>query len=157
MFSNNNHPFGSENGRQLSANRQFPYNADDEICRTIKAQYQQSSIANFRRQDSFGATGVACERSQDSHVEREREREREQRKADNGECRGLCEESDEDNRYLPYAEYELNIRGRLSRVYCGVRLHQTISYFKGLMPFLSRTITTQADSALVEIEVYKDE
>ena len=28
------------------------------VCRTIKAQYQQSSRANFVRQDGLGATGV---------------------------------------------------------------------------------------------------
>lgn len=30
----------------------------DGTCRTIKAQYQQSSRANFARQDGLGATGV---------------------------------------------------------------------------------------------------
>lgn len=30
----------------------------DGTCRTIKAQYQQSSRANFIRQDGLGATGV---------------------------------------------------------------------------------------------------
>lgn len=29
-----------------------------EVARTIKAQYQQSSVANFIRQDGLGATGV---------------------------------------------------------------------------------------------------
>ena len=33
-----------------------PYN--DGTARTIKAQYQQSSMANFKRQDGLGATGV---------------------------------------------------------------------------------------------------
>lgn len=33
-----------------------PYS--DGTCRTIKAQYQQSSRANFIRQDGLGATGV---------------------------------------------------------------------------------------------------
>ncbi len=27
-------------------------------CRTIKNQYQKNSVANFRSQGSFGATGV---------------------------------------------------------------------------------------------------
>lgn len=35
-----------------------PYN--DGMARTIKAQYQQSSMANFKRQDGLGATGVLC-------------------------------------------------------------------------------------------------
>lgn len=35
-----------------------PYN--DGTARTIKAQYQQSSMANFKRQDGLGATGVLC-------------------------------------------------------------------------------------------------
>lgn len=35
-----------------------PYN--DCTARTIKAQYQQSSMANFKRQDGLGATGVLC-------------------------------------------------------------------------------------------------
>lgn len=30
----------------------------DGTCRTIKAQYHQSSRANFIRQDGLGATGV---------------------------------------------------------------------------------------------------
>lgn len=30
----------------------------DGTCRTIKAQYQQSSLANFVRGGTFGATGV---------------------------------------------------------------------------------------------------
>ena len=30
----------------------------DGACRTIKAQYQQTSLANFLRQDGLGATGV---------------------------------------------------------------------------------------------------
>lgn len=34
----------------------------DGTCRTIKAQYQQSSRANFVRQDEFGATGVVQNR-----------------------------------------------------------------------------------------------
>lgn len=37
-----------------------PINSDGEgNCRTIKAQYSQSSRANFNRQDALGATGVA--------------------------------------------------------------------------------------------------
>lgn len=32
----------------------------DGTARTIKAQYQQSSMANFKRQDGLGATGVLC-------------------------------------------------------------------------------------------------
>ena len=28
------------------------------VCRTIKAQYQQSSLANFIRDDGLAATGV---------------------------------------------------------------------------------------------------
>lgn len=35
-----------------------PYN--DGTARTIKAQYQQSSMANFKRRDGLGATGVLC-------------------------------------------------------------------------------------------------
>lgn len=35
-----------------------PLNSDGDCSRTIKAQYQQSSRANFMRQDGFGATGV---------------------------------------------------------------------------------------------------
>ena len=36
-----------------------PFNPyKDGTCRTIKAQYQQSSRANFARQDGLGATGV---------------------------------------------------------------------------------------------------
>ena len=35
-----------------------PYN--DGTARTIKAQYQQSSMANFKREDGLGATGVLC-------------------------------------------------------------------------------------------------
>ena len=36
-----------------------PLNAEaDGTCRTIKAQYQQSSYANFVRQGTYGATGV---------------------------------------------------------------------------------------------------
>ena len=35
-----------------------PYN--DGIARTIKSQYQQSSMANFIRKDGLGATGVLC-------------------------------------------------------------------------------------------------
>lgn len=50
--------------------RSIPLNAyDDEVinasigggpqtCRTIKAQYQKTSLANFVRQDGLGATGV---------------------------------------------------------------------------------------------------
>ena len=34
----------------------------DGTCRTIKAQYQQSSRANFARQDGLGATGVVQNR-----------------------------------------------------------------------------------------------
>jgi DNA (cytosine-5)-methyltransferase 1 len=34
----------------------------DGTCRTIKAQYQQSSRANFTRQDGLGATGVVQNR-----------------------------------------------------------------------------------------------
>lgn len=30
----------------------------DGVCRTIKAQYGQSSLANFIRGGTFGATGV---------------------------------------------------------------------------------------------------
>jgi hypothetical protein len=30
----------------------------DGTCRTIKAQYQQTSLANLLRQDGLGATGV---------------------------------------------------------------------------------------------------
>lgn len=32
----------------------------DGTARTIKAQYQQSSMANFKRQDGLGAMGVLC-------------------------------------------------------------------------------------------------
>lgn len=40
-----------------------PINSYGEgICRTIKAQYSQSSRANFNRQDALGATGVADSR-----------------------------------------------------------------------------------------------
>lgn len=40
-----------------------PINSDGEgNCRTIKAQYSQSSRANFNRQDALGATGVADSR-----------------------------------------------------------------------------------------------
>lgn len=35
-----------------------PYNSDGDCSRTIKAQYQQSSNANFIRQDGLGAAGV---------------------------------------------------------------------------------------------------
>jgi DNA (cytosine-5)-methyltransferase 1 len=39
----------------------IPLNAyNDGTARTIKAQYQQSSMANFKRQDGLGATGVLC-------------------------------------------------------------------------------------------------
>lgn len=39
--------------------KNMPLNAyTDGTCRTIKAQYQQSSVANFIRQDGLGATGV---------------------------------------------------------------------------------------------------
>ena len=30
----------------------------DDTCRTLKAQYQQSSCANFIRGGGYGATGV---------------------------------------------------------------------------------------------------
>ena len=30
----------------------------DGTCRTLKAQYQQSSLANFIRRGGYGATGV---------------------------------------------------------------------------------------------------
>ena len=30
----------------------------DKSCRTLKAQYQQSSLANFIRGGGYGATGV---------------------------------------------------------------------------------------------------
>jgi site-specific DNA-cytosine methylase len=35
-----------------------PLNSNGDCSRTIKAQYQQSSRANFMRQDGLGATGV---------------------------------------------------------------------------------------------------
>lgn len=36
----------------------FPLNSEsDGFCRTIKAQYAQTSYANFVRGDSFGASG----------------------------------------------------------------------------------------------------
>lgn len=40
---------------------QIPLNTmPDGTSRTIKAQYQQSSPANFKRNDALGATGVTC-------------------------------------------------------------------------------------------------
>lgn len=39
--------------------KHIPFNPyKDGTCRTIKAQYNNSSLANFVRQDGFGATGV---------------------------------------------------------------------------------------------------
>lgn len=49
---------GSDNG-QLHYRRQYPLNPErDGMCRTLKAQYSKSSMANFVRSDSLGATGV---------------------------------------------------------------------------------------------------
>lgn len=37
----------------------IPMNAEEDgSCKTIKAQYQQSSLANFVRGGTWGATGV---------------------------------------------------------------------------------------------------
>ena len=44
-----------------------PLNPDGECSRTIKAQYHQTSRANFTRQDGFGATGV-IERNVDGNI-----------------------------------------------------------------------------------------
>lgn len=38
---------------------QIPMNPEpDETCRTIKANYQRMSVANFIRRGGYGATGV---------------------------------------------------------------------------------------------------
>lgn len=38
----------------------IPFNPmPDGTCRTIKSQYQQSSLANFLRRGGYGATAVA--------------------------------------------------------------------------------------------------
>lgn len=74
MDSNSNHSRERERERASSesyyepsrteSNRQFhsgiyPVNLhDDGTCRTIKAQYAQTSFANFLRTGTFGATGV---------------------------------------------------------------------------------------------------
>ena len=44
----------AEGGQRVAV----PINSQNGICRTIKANYQQVSYANFKRTSTFGATGV---------------------------------------------------------------------------------------------------
>ena len=53
-----NHQSGSKNYRQLHRGIYLINPEKDGTCRTIKAQYAQTSFANFLRTGSFGATGV---------------------------------------------------------------------------------------------------
>lgn len=53
-----NHQSGSKNYRQLHSGVYVMNPEKDGTCRTIKAQYAQTSFANFLRTGSFGATGV---------------------------------------------------------------------------------------------------
>lgn len=69
-------------GRQITTSRETTFDNEplnpyqDGTCRPIKSQYNQTSMANFVRTGSHGATGVC---SQFDNVERERERERQSR------------------------------------------------------------------------------
>lgn len=52
---------GSHSGVEPKIMEVIPLNPyKDGTARTIKAQYQQSSMANFKRQDGLGATRVLC-------------------------------------------------------------------------------------------------
>lgn len=59
-----NHPGGQQDHRQLHCRVGILNPEPDGTCRTIKAQYHQTSVANFLRFGSFGATGVIEDESQ---------------------------------------------------------------------------------------------
>lgn len=127
-----------------------PLNCDkDGVSRTIKAQYQNSSRANFQRQDGLGATGVIRttidKSSRNLNVEREREAGRADKRHERSELysNGILRERKQGT---PMEKEISNNRG-----YCAYGFRHGVSERFQRKPLfeLSRAITTQGDGGVI--------